>query len=200
MSNKDIEEISINLTKEQAEDLKKAFGLDELKEIHNRFENGTETIEDIKNHCLNYVIKNENGLELRVVEVKYFEKLIEHIDQLENILADREAKIEDIQRLQELLDKSDANNIELQKEIENLKNDTYWKGYIDKQNEAVEICKIYKYKAKANKYDRLVNKIEEKNKEIDYRLNETMITQNDMYYNIGKKEVIQDLLETIEGE
>lgn len=90
MSNKDIEEISINLTKEQAEDLKKAFGLDELKEIHNRFENGTETIEDIKNHCLNYVIKNENGLELRVVEVKYFEKLIEHIDQLENILADRE--------------------------------------------------------------------------------------------------------------
>lgn len=50
---------------------------------------------------------------------------------IENILADRE-------RLEKLLKKSDANNIELQKEIEVLKNDTYWKGYIDKQNEAIK--------------------------------------------------------------
>lgn len=87
------------------------------------------------------------------------------LEAIENILADRERlekenkkQKEDVQRMQELLDKSDANNTELQKEVETLKNDTYWKGYIDKQNEAIEICKICKYKAKANKYDALVEK------------------------------------------
>lgn len=78
---------------------------------------------------------------------------------IENILADRESKIEDIQRLQETLDKSDANNVELQQEIETLKNDTYWKGYIDKQNETAEICKICTYKTKANKYDALEKQV-----------------------------------------
>ncbi len=39
---------------------------------------------------------------------------------IENILADRD-------RLEKMLSKSDADNINLQKEIENLKNDTYWK-------------------------------------------------------------------------
>lgn len=35
-------------------------------------------------------------------------------------------------------------------------------GYIQRQNEAVEICKICKYKAKANKYDSLIKEIEDK--------------------------------------
>ena len=39
-----------------------------LKEISKRFNNGTETIEDIIKYCRNYEIKFENGLELRVVE------------------------------------------------------------------------------------------------------------------------------------
>lgn len=77
-----------------------------------------------------------------VIQVEDLEKLQQAI---ENVLADRE-------RLEKILKKSDANNIELQKEIEVLKNDTYWKGYIDKQNEAIEICKICKYKAKANNF------------------------------------------------
>ena len=40
MQNKEIEEdgFSINLTEKQAEDLKKVLGLDELKDIHKRFE------------------------------------------------------------------------------------------------------------------------------------------------------------------
>lgn len=37
--------------------------------------------------------------------------------------------------------------------------------------------------------------IKEKEKEANYRLNETMITERDMYYNLGKKEVLQELLE-----
>jgi len=94
MKNKEIEEdgFSIDLTEEQAEDFKKAFGLDELEEIHKRFENGTETIDDIKKHCLNYMIKTENGVELKLVETKYFEKLIEYIDQLENKVKEYEKR------------------------------------------------------------------------------------------------------------
>lgn len=54
-----------------------------LKEISKRFNNGTETIEDIINYCRNYEIKFENGLELRVVEKKYFDKLVKKIKELE---------------------------------------------------------------------------------------------------------------------
>ena len=78
------EEINVKACKMKVKDFKKSFGLDELEEIHRRFENGTETIDDIKKHCLNYMIKTENGVELKLVETKYFEKLIKYIDQLEN--------------------------------------------------------------------------------------------------------------------
>lgn len=54
-----------------------------LKEISERFNNGTETLEDIINYCRNYEIKFENGLELRVVEKRYFDKLVERIKELE---------------------------------------------------------------------------------------------------------------------
>lgn len=54
-----------------------------LKEISERFSNGTETIEDIINYCRNYEIKFENGLKLRVVEKRYFDKLVERIKELE---------------------------------------------------------------------------------------------------------------------
>lgn len=54
-----------------------------LKEISKRFNNGTETIEDIMYYCRNYEIKFENGLELRVVEKRYFDKLVEKIKELE---------------------------------------------------------------------------------------------------------------------
>lgn len=54
-----------------------------LKEISKRFNNGTETIEDIMYYCRNYEIKFENGLELRVVEKRYFDKLVERIKELE---------------------------------------------------------------------------------------------------------------------
>lgn len=59
------------------------INLIKLKEISERFSNGTETIEDIINYCRNYEIKFENGLKLRVVEKKYFDKLVERIKELE---------------------------------------------------------------------------------------------------------------------
>lgn len=54
-----------------------------LKEISERFNNGTETIEDIINYCRNYEITFKNGITLKVVEKKYFDKLIEVIQELE---------------------------------------------------------------------------------------------------------------------
>lgn len=37
--------------------------------------------------------------------------------------------------------------------------------------------------------------IEEKIEEVEYRLNETMITEKDMHYNLGKHAVLQELME-----
>lgn len=59
------------------------INLIKLKEISERFSNGTETIEDIINYCRNYKIKFENGLKLRVVEKRYFDKLVERLKELE---------------------------------------------------------------------------------------------------------------------
>lgn len=69
------------------------INLIKLKEISERFSNGTETIEDIINYCRNYEIKFENGLKLRVVEKRYFDKLVERIKELEEELVNKENKI-----------------------------------------------------------------------------------------------------------
>ena len=54
-----------------------------INKISERFNNGTETIEDIINYCRNYEIQFENRLTLRVVEKRYFDKLVERIKELE---------------------------------------------------------------------------------------------------------------------
>ena len=64
-------------------DLDDVKEINNLKEISKRFNNGTETMEDIMNYCINYEIKFENGLKLRVVEKRYFDKLVERIKELE---------------------------------------------------------------------------------------------------------------------
>ena len=54
-----------------------------LKEISERFNNGTETIEDIINYCRNYEITFGYNATMRVVEKKYFDKLVKKIQELE---------------------------------------------------------------------------------------------------------------------
>ncbi len=61
------------------------------------------------------------------------------------------------------------------------KDDSYWQGYIQKQNEAMEICKQCKYRNKANKYDSLVKKIEDKIEEETSILYSLAITSNPQY-------------------
>ena len=87
-----------------------------LKEISERFNNGTETIEDIMNYCRNYEIKFRNGPELRVVEKRYFDKLVERIKELEEesieykISDTNVASIEeDIKRCEQLIKPEHAN-------------------------------------------------------------------------------------------
>lgn len=55
----------------------------DLKKISERFNNGTETMNDIINYCRNYKITFENGTEINVIEKKYFDKLVEKIKELE---------------------------------------------------------------------------------------------------------------------
>ena len=71
------EEFSFEVKPESIEELKKAINYDELNEISNRFDNGTETEDDIINHCRNYGIEFKNGNQLFVVEKKYFDKVVD---------------------------------------------------------------------------------------------------------------------------
>lgn len=49
----------------------------ELEARHQRFMNGTETIDDLINGIYHYKIKNNDGLDLDVVETKYYNKIID---------------------------------------------------------------------------------------------------------------------------
>ena len=103
-------------------------------------------------------------------------------------------------------------------EIEELdtKVDAYWQGYIQKQNEAMEICKICKYKNKAEQLEannyaanniisdyidtwkKLKNKLEE-----DIKDNNQTMTNVHNYRNLQKVTKIlyaQEILEILEGK
>ncbi len=82
------------------------------------------------------------------------------------------------------------------------KDDSYWKGYIQKQNEAMEICKQCKYRKKANKYDSLVMEIKDKIEEVN---NEKLNYSEDEYYLESEvkgytMDKLQELLKEVEDE
>ena len=60
-----------------------AIDIVNLKDISERFNNGTETIEDIINYCRNYELYFGSNTTMQVVEKKYFDKLVERIQELE---------------------------------------------------------------------------------------------------------------------
>ena len=94
---------------------------EDLKEVSERFNNGTETIEDILKYCRNFKFTFENGIKLQLVEKKYLDRLIK---EYKNLLAERE---EDKKRIEELEEKN--------KEILNSKIgiDLSYDDYIPKQ-------------------------------------------------------------------
>ena len=72
-----IEELSFDLDEKSVENFKKAINYDEIEARHKRFMNGTETIDDLINGILHYRIKNDDDLDLDVVEFKYYQKMID---------------------------------------------------------------------------------------------------------------------------
>lgn len=60
-----------------------AIDIVNLKDISERFNNGTETIEDIINYCRNYELHFGSKITMQVVGKKYFDKLVERIKELE---------------------------------------------------------------------------------------------------------------------
>lgn len=69
---------------------------EDIKKVIERFNNGTEKIEDILKYCRNFKLTFENGIKLQLVEKKYLDRLIEEYKKL---LAERE---EDKKRIEEL--------------------------------------------------------------------------------------------------
>ncbi len=72
------------------------------------------------------------------------------------------------------------------------KNDSYWQGYIQKQIEAMEICKQCKYRNKANKYDSLVKMIKDKIEDLKENNN------GDDYTLTNVVMILQELLKEVE--
>lgn len=50
------------------------------------------------------------------------------------------------------------------KQLEKVKEDYYWKGYLQKQSEDVEICNLCKYRKKSKTLDKVTDKLKEFNK------------------------------------
>jgi len=74
------EEFSFDVDENTINELKKAIGYDELEARHKRFMEGKETADDLINHIYHYKIKNDKGLDLDVVELKYYKKLVKIIN------------------------------------------------------------------------------------------------------------------------
>ena len=106
-----------------------------LKEISERFNNGTETIEDIMNYCTNYEIKFENRSELRVVDKRYFDKLVERIKELETVLSMLKENSAEIEKKNTELAEKNAEIEELKMELEKKdKQIDLMAKFINKQN------------------------------------------------------------------
>lgn len=70
---------------------------EDIKKVSERFNNGTETIEDILKYCRNFKLTFENGIKLQLVEKKYLDRLIEEYKKL---LAEREEDKKKIDKLE----------------------------------------------------------------------------------------------------
>lgn len=85
---------------------------------------------------------------------------------------------------------------EKDKEIE----DAYWKGYIRKQNEAMEICKICIYKTKANKHNYLLEEIQNRLEYVENMLDSSIKGELQKYTPselLSMRKIYEELLENV---
>ena len=99
----------------------------------------------------------------------------------------------------------------MNKEIEKAKEDYYWKGYLQKQSEDVEICNLCKYRKKTKTLDKVTYKLKEDilktKEEIKYwegrYRNAKESNKKSFYRQINrcqsKFETLREILKIIEG-
>lgn len=98
------EEFSADVDKKSIDNLKKVIDR-ELKERSKRFNNGVETIDDLINGYRHYKICNDKGLDLDVVELKHYKRLIDFYKQAEADLYEANNRINDLLDLDTQKDK-----------------------------------------------------------------------------------------------
>ena len=87
------------------------------------------------------------------------------------------------------------------------KEDNYWRGYIQKQSEAVETCKICKYRKKYKELeqkesilDKVTDKLKEDIKTYGNHEERKQMCKEQLYENDGKWFHAREILNFIEGE
>lgn len=90
-----------------------------LKEISKRFNNGTETIEDILNYCRNFLFTFENGVKMSLAEKKYLDKLIDEYKKI-SVELEKKDKMIDLMALA-ILNYDDQLVISRYKDIDEVK-------------------------------------------------------------------------------
>lgn len=76
-NNKENSEITFDLDENICKELKAILHDDELKKIHEKFEKGTETVDDLLNNIRYYVLRTYDNQELELVEKKYYDKIVD---------------------------------------------------------------------------------------------------------------------------
>lgn len=98
------EEFSCEVDEKSIDNLKKIID-SELEERSKRFNNGVETIDDLINGYRHYKICNNKGLDLDVVELKHYKRLIDFYKQAEADLYEANNRINDLLDLDTQKDK-----------------------------------------------------------------------------------------------
>ena len=78
------------------------------------------------------------------------------------------------------------------------KDDNYWKGYIEKQKEAEEICKMCNYRNKYKEVKEILDKVTDKLKEVDKKYKNEYENIENMELSATKICVLQELTCVIE--
>ena len=94
MSNEEFS-VDVDVDEKSIDNLKKIIDT-ELEERSKRFNKGVETIDDLINGYRHYKICNDKGLDLDVVELKHYKRLIDFYKQAESDLYEANNRINDL--------------------------------------------------------------------------------------------------------
>lgn len=125
------EEFSLDVDENTINELKKAIGYDEIEARHKRFMEGKETADDLINHIYHYKIKNDKGLDLDVVELKYYNKIIDLYNKEKEKNKNKDKILQNIREEFLKYNWKDANSIQTYNQVKSLYEAIYLKPYED---------------------------------------------------------------------